>query len=254
VLLNDAVQGAALHPLSVALAALSAGMLRALGIAATHREQVLAAIDGSFRVSIENDCNGAWAHLILLASVLSYPAPARAKLAGLLVTQALLFALNVARVVTLFFIGVYALSLFRAAHVYVWQFLIIGCAMALFLAWVGGVCATQPSLARVGLRLLTVFALATAAWPTTVEPAYDRTIAAVSLRVLQALERTPRIAGVRFEGHYAVIMRPAGADVGEQRLELRTHHNNVPLLVALMLAASGGSWPLRIRHLLVCSR
>jgi exosortase/archaeosortase family protein len=97
--------------------------------------RVLAAADGSFRVSIENDCNGAWAHLILLASVLGYPAPVRAKLTGLLVMQPLLFALNVVRVVSLFLIGRYELSIFRAVHVYVWQFLIIGCAVALFFIW-----------------------------------------------------------------------------------------------------------------------
>jgi len=136
VLLTDTVQVAVLHPLSVWIAALGAGALRVLGFAVIHREQVLAATDGSFRVSIENDCNGAWAHLILLASVLAYPAPARAKLVGLLVMQPLLFALNIVRVVTLFLIGSYDVSLFRAAHVYVWQFLIIGFALALFLVWV----------------------------------------------------------------------------------------------------------------------
>src|SRR5262249_35823861 len=55
------------------------------------------------------------------------------------------------------------------------------------------------------------------------------------------LERTRRIDGIRFEKHDAVIVRtPAGAELGEQRLELRTHHNNVPLLVALMLGTPGG--------------
>jgi exosortase H (IPTLxxWG-CTERM-specific) len=135
VLLSDAVQAAVLHPLSIAIAALSAHVLRALGFAVTHHEQVLAAATTSFSVSVENDCNGAWAHLILLASVLAYPASAHAKLRGLLVMQPLLFALNVVRVVSLFLIGLYQLALFRATHVYVWQFLIIGFALALFLAW-----------------------------------------------------------------------------------------------------------------------
>jgi hypothetical protein len=105
-------------------------------------------------------------------------------------------------------------------------------------------------VARVGLRLLIVLLAATALWPATLEPAYDRAIAGASLRVLHALERTPRIAGVRFEGHDAVIERTPGTELGEQRLELRTHHNNVPLVVALMLAASGDGWGLRMRRLL----
>jgi hypothetical protein len=72
----------------------------------------------------------------------------------------------------------------------------------------------------------------------------------VSLRGLHALERTQRIAGVRFEGHDAVIMRTPNSELGEQRLDLRTHHNNVPLLVALMLVTPGGGWWVRLRRLL----
>ena len=97
---------------------------------------------------------------------------------------------------------------------------------------------------------MVVLVVATVVWPATLEPAYDRAIAAVSLRVLHALERTRRIAGIRFEGHDAVIMRTPGAELGEQRLELRTHHNNVPLLVALMLVTPGASWGTRLRRLL----
>jgi exosortase H (IPTLxxWG-CTERM-specific) len=135
-LLTDGVQAAALHPLSVWIAGLSARVLRAVGFAVMQREQLLGALDGSFRVSVENDCNGAWAHLILLASVLAYPASLRAKIVGLLVMQPLLLALNVVRVASLVLIGSYDLALFRPAHVYVWQFLIIGFALALFLGWV----------------------------------------------------------------------------------------------------------------------
>jgi len=135
VLLADAVQDTVLHPMSVGVTALAARLLYALGAAVVHREQVLAAADGSFRVSVENDCNGAWAHLILLASVLAYPAPVRAKLVGLLVMMPLLFVANVVRVVSLFLIGSFDVALFRPAHVYVWQFLIIGFALALFLGW-----------------------------------------------------------------------------------------------------------------------
>ena len=111
--------------------------------------------------------------------------------------------------------------------------------------------ARPPSPTRVALRLLGIFAVAAAAWPVAIEPAYDRAIAAVSLVVLHGLERTQRIDGIRFEQQDAVIMRtPAGAELGEQRLELRTHHNNVPLLVALMLGTSGGGWWGRLWRLL----
>jgi exosortase/archaeosortase family protein len=86
-------------------------------------------------VLVGNGCNGAWAHLIFLASVLAYPATWKEKLLGLAVGQPVLVVLNVVRVVSLFIIGLYAPTIFRAAHVYVWQFLIIGFAMLMLFIW-----------------------------------------------------------------------------------------------------------------------
>src|SRR5262245_52687825 len=72
-LLSDAAQDG-LRQLSIAITTLSAGMLSAFGVAVEARGQELVAIGRPFVVSVENDCNGAWAHLVLLASVLAYPA------------------------------------------------------------------------------------------------------------------------------------------------------------------------------------
>jgi len=134
-LLSDAAQDG-LRQLSIAITSFSAGILSALGVAVEPRGQELIAIGRPFGVSVQNDCNGAWAHLVLLASVLAYPATAREKIRGLLVAQPALFVLNVVRVASLFLIGLHAPGVFRAAHVFVWQGLIIACAIALFLVWV----------------------------------------------------------------------------------------------------------------------
>jgi exosortase H (IPTLxxWG-CTERM-specific) len=135
-LLSDAAQDGPLRTLSIWITTLSAGLLSALGFAVEPRGQELIAIGRPFGVSVQNDCNGAWAHLVLLASVLAYPATPREKVRGLLVAQLALFALNVVRVASLFVIGLHAPGLFRAAHVYVWQGLIIACAIVLFLVWI----------------------------------------------------------------------------------------------------------------------
>jgi exosortase H (IPTLxxWG-CTERM-specific) len=135
-LLSATAQDGGLQALSIGITTLSAGLLSALGFAVEPRQQELVAVGRPFAVSVQNDCNGAWAHLILLASVLAYPATVSEKLRGLLLAQPALFALNVVRVASLFVIGLYAPGLFRAAHVYVWQGLIIACAVILFLVWV----------------------------------------------------------------------------------------------------------------------
>lgn len=117
------------------LTRLSAVSLHALGFAVSSGPRTLAATDRTFAVVIGNGCNGAWAHLILLASVLAYPASWKEKLLGLAFGQPLLLVLNLLRVVSLFLIGVYIPAAFRAAHVYIWQFLIIGFAMLIIFVW-----------------------------------------------------------------------------------------------------------------------
>jgi exosortase/archaeosortase family protein len=134
-LLSDVAQGGVLREASLALTATAAWCLRAIGVDAAYAGQVLGTADRSFQVSIENDCNGAWAHLVLLASVLAYPASWRQRFAGLLVSQGALAVLNLLRIVALVLIGIHWPELFRAAHVYVFQLFIIGCAVALFLGW-----------------------------------------------------------------------------------------------------------------------
>ncbi len=133
--LLDPVQAHLMTPWSHAITWLSSGLLEALGVSVHAIGHVLESDDGRFAVSVENECNGAWAHLILLAAVLAHPATARERIVGLATAQPLLAICNVVRVATLFWLGVRAPALFRIAHVWIWQFLIIGCAMALFLVW-----------------------------------------------------------------------------------------------------------------------
>jgi len=134
-LLTAIVQDDVLTPWTSALTRFSAAALHALGLEVRSAPHALATTDNSFSVAIGNSCNGAWAHLILLASVMAYPASWREKLVGLAVGQPLLFVLNLVRVVSLFVIGVYVPAIFRGAHVYVWQFLIIGFAMLILFIW-----------------------------------------------------------------------------------------------------------------------
>jgi exosortase H (IPTLxxWG-CTERM-specific) len=142
VLLSAPVQQAVMAPWSETIVSVSAWLLRAVGIPVDAAGRVLATADRSFAVSVENECNGAWAHLILLSGMLAYPATLRRRLVGGLLAQGALFGINVLRVASLMLIGMYAPGLLRPAHVYVWQFLIIGCALMLFWIWA----ADEPAL------------------------------------------------------------------------------------------------------------
>ena len=135
VVLSGPVQDAVMTPWSETIVAISAWLLRSVGLPVDVVGHVLVTADRRFAVSVENECNGAWAHLILLSGILAYPATLRRRVVGGLLAQAVLFAINVLRVASLMLIGMYAPAMLRPAHVYVWQFLIIGCALTLFWVW-----------------------------------------------------------------------------------------------------------------------
>ena len=138
VLLSEPAQQAVMTPWSETITAVCAQLMRAAGVPVDAAQHVLVTADRTFAVSVENECNGAWAHLILLSGMLAYPATVRRRVVGGLLAQTALFAVNVLRVASLMLLGMYAPALLRPAHVYVWQFLIIGCALALFRVWADG--------------------------------------------------------------------------------------------------------------------
>jgi exosortase H (IPTLxxWG-CTERM-specific) len=99
------------------------------------------AVDGTvirssrFAVNINNGCNGVEAMLILLASIVAFPASMKARAAGLLLGALAVQALNAIRIVTLYLLGAYQPRLFDLFHTAVWQIVIILAAIGFFLMW-----------------------------------------------------------------------------------------------------------------------
>jgi exosortase family protein XrtM len=86
-------------------------------------------------VNINNGCNGVEAMLILLASIVAFPASMKARAVGLLLGAIAVQVLNAIRIVTLYLLGAYQPRLFDMFHTAVWQVLIILSAIAFFLLW-----------------------------------------------------------------------------------------------------------------------
>jgi hypothetical protein len=85
-----------------------------------------------------------------------------------------------------------------------------------------------------------------------IEPPYDRLVAAGGIQVLHLIESPRMTDSVRMVGPYAVVSHTElFREAGDQRLELRTHHDNLPLLVALILAGPGIPRSRRLRSLLI---
>lgn len=120
-------------PFTGAIARVSGATLNLMNQHVTVNGTVIAS--SRFGVNINNGCNGVEAMLILLASIVAFPASAKARTAGLLLGALAVQLLNLIRIVTLYLLGAYAPKLFDVAHTAVWQIVIIAAAILFFLQW-----------------------------------------------------------------------------------------------------------------------
>ncbi len=120
-------------PFTVGLAKLSGSLLNSMGEGV--RIVGTSITSSRFGVNINNGCNGVEAMLILLASILAFPASAKARTSGLLLGAVVVQVLNVIRILTLYLLGAYHPRLFDLFHTAVWQIVIIMAAIGFFLVW-----------------------------------------------------------------------------------------------------------------------
>lgn len=100
-----------------------------------------------FAVNIRNGCNGVEAMLIFLAAVLAFPAPWRARLAGLALGVVAIQAVNLVRVVALYLTGAYFPSWFDASHTVIWQTVVILFSVLLWILWANRLAAPRETMA-----------------------------------------------------------------------------------------------------------
>ena len=105
--------------------------------------KIIQSTTNAFAVSIERGCNGLEAVIILVSGVLAFPAKFKDKLAGLLVGFIAIQALNLVRIISLFYMGQYSKVWFDWFHLYLWQALIILDAVFVWLIWLRWVARRQ---------------------------------------------------------------------------------------------------------------
>ena len=136
VLLAD--RGAVLAPLLGSLTDWTAGAtfaaLDRLGIDATRDATILYQPDG-FAYQIYHRCTGFLPAAFLTAVILISPGNWRRKLIGLAVGVPLIVALNLARLVHLFTLGVARPELFDLAHGVLWEGVMMVAVVGLWQAW-----------------------------------------------------------------------------------------------------------------------
>jgi exosortase H (IPTLxxWG-CTERM-specific) len=97
----------------------------------------------SYSINIAMGCDGIEASSLFLACVLAFPTSWRAKLAGLGMGIPLIQLINLARLVALYYAGVYLPSVVEGLHVYVAQTIVILISTGLFIFWLERF-ATEP--------------------------------------------------------------------------------------------------------------
>lgn len=118
-------------------------VLNLFGEHATVRGQILSS--PRFAVAIYNGCNGLEAILIFVSGVLAFPAPWSRKLLGIVLGFLVIQIVNVVRVVSLFYIGVFLPNWFSASHVFIWQSIIILVGVVLWIVWVRRYALVRPA-------------------------------------------------------------------------------------------------------------
>lgn len=133
--LTPPVQAAFVLPWTEGLARVSAGLIALFDPHVATAGKVLQSTTNGFAVSIEAGCNGIEAALILVAAILAFPASMKARVIGILAGLFTVQALNVVRVVSLFYLGQWSASAFEWAHLYLWQALIMLDVLIVWLVW-----------------------------------------------------------------------------------------------------------------------
>ena len=130
------VQRAVILPWTALLADLSGWLMQLFDSEIAVNGKVIRSTTRAFGVSIEPGCNGVEAMIVLLAAIATFPAPWRYKLTGLAAGFLAIQALNLARIISLYYLGLWHPVLFEWAHLYIWQALIMLDALIVFLVWV----------------------------------------------------------------------------------------------------------------------
>jgi exosortase family protein XrtM len=86
-------------------------------------------------INIRRGCEGTEVAIILFAALVAYPDRFRRRAAGVFIGAAIVYSVNLLRIVSLFFIQVHRPDAFELAHLYLWQSVIIVIAVLFFLAW-----------------------------------------------------------------------------------------------------------------------
>lgn len=133
--LYQPVQHALILPWTEGIAALSGGLMGLFDSQVTVQGVIIRSTHSDFAIAIRAGCNGVEAVIILAAAIFAFPAGWRYKLAGFALGALTIQVLNLLRIISLFYLGLWNKQVFDWAHLYVWEVLIMLDVLVVFLLW-----------------------------------------------------------------------------------------------------------------------
>ena len=123
-----------LQPMLILLAKIVGEILSLTGLAVIVLGQKVV-YPGIFGIDIANECSAASQMIIVASALFAYPAGLRLRLLGLFLFAAIIFVGNILRLVSLFWMGIWAKEYFDFVHFYVWGGLSYIGLLILLLIW-----------------------------------------------------------------------------------------------------------------------
>lgn len=124
-----------IDPFNSVLAWLAAHSIGLFGGDAIANGKQLSSPSAGVGVVIERVCNGIEAVIILVSAIVAFPAPWKNKVFGVLLGVVAIQALNLLRIISLFYLQQWNRAWFDWFHLYLWQALIVLDALVVFLLW-----------------------------------------------------------------------------------------------------------------------
>lgn len=129
------VQEHVVVPFTTLLAKISAIIIAPFDEGVIAYGKVLQFKDTGFAVSIEAGCNGVEATIVLIAAVVAYPASWKARILAIVLGFFAIQLLNIARIISLFYLGDWDIDIFSWVHLYLWPALIMLDVLVVFIVY-----------------------------------------------------------------------------------------------------------------------
>ncbi len=123
-------------PFTGLIATISASITQLFDASVQSHGIILQSTTNGTAVSIQPGCNGIEAMICLTAAIVAFPASWKSKAYGLFFGYLAIQALNIVRIISLFYLLQWDKQWFEWAHLYLWQALIILDALIVFIIWV----------------------------------------------------------------------------------------------------------------------